>query len=128
MTRLGIAVICVAATTWMCASTAAAGAAIDTFPTLSWTDNDNGTDFFDGELQSAKAKCERDRRVTLFRKAHGGAEKVKRVTSEDGSFVIEIEDPGSGRYYVEVKRKRLASFTCDEAQTGKLTVTDLEGV
>ena len=128
MIRVGVAAICVTATAWMCASTTAAEAPIDTFPTLSWTDADGATDFFDGEIQSPKRKCERDRRVVLFRKVSGPDEKVAKTTGEDGSFVIEHEDPGSGRYYVKVKRERLASVTCRKAATGNLKVTDLEGV
>ena len=112
----------------MCVPATAADAPIDTFPTLSWTDNDGDTDFFDGEIASPKRKCQRERRVVLFRKASGDDEKVAKTTSEGGSFVIEHEDPGSGRYYVKVKRERLASFTCGKGLTGNLNVTNLEGV
>ena len=96
---------------------------------FSWTDNDDGTDFFDGAVSSAQPKCVKDRRVTLYRQAAGSDLRIKGVTTDrDGEFVVERENPGSGRYYLRVKRKRAAGVSCKRAVAGPLQITDLSGV
>lgn len=108
-------------------------AAADRVPTtissFSWTDSDGDTDFFDGQVYSTVSKCKKRRALALYRKQSGTDPKVAGGrTLGDGGFVIEHEDPGSGRYYLKVKRKHAGGVTCKAAETGTLTITDLEGV
>jgi hypothetical protein len=71
----------------------------------------------------------RKRRVVLYRLESGADPTVGSTkTKHGGQFVLKREDPGSGRYYVKVKRKHTGGNTCEAAQTGTLKVTDLEGV
>jgi hypothetical protein len=108
---------------------AAAGGTPTTISSFSWTDSDGATDYFDGNISSAVAKCEKHRDLALYRLESGRDPKVAGGTTRgDGSFVIEHEDPGSGRYYLKVRRKHAGGTSCKSAETGTLKVTDLEGV
>jgi hypothetical protein len=96
---------------------------------FSWTDNDNGTDYFDGSVNSVEPKCVKRRKVILYRNDSGADQRVAGTeTNKSGVFEIEREDPGSGKYYVKVKRRRAGDVSCKRTQTGNLQVTDLEGV
>lgn len=111
------------------APAAAGEPATTSVSSFSWSDEEAGTDFFDGAISSAETKCLKGRRVTLNRKEGGGHQRLKRVrTDGDGEFLIEREDPGSGEYYVVVKRKQLEGVTCRTARTGSLIVSDLPDV
>ena len=120
---LAVAVACAAA------PALAAGGFSTAFISLSWTDNDNGTDYFDGDLEADPSKCETGRRVRLYRKEPGTDPRVGAAkTKNNGKFTIEREDPGSGKYWGKVKKKRIGELVCVKAKTGPLQVTDLEGV
>ena len=113
----------------VCGVTAPGAAAAETVPTdissFSWTDADGSTDFFDGAIASQKATCVKRRRVVLYRKEAGPDARIAGgKTNRHGVFRIEREDPGSGRYWAKVKIRR----SCEGAETGLLSVTDLEGV
>jgi hypothetical protein len=96
---------------------------------LSWTDADGATDHFDGAISSAAKKCVKGRRVSLYKKQAGPDTRLARLTTDkSGAFAIEREDPGSGRYYVKVKRAEVGDVTCKRAISGPLAVEDLEGV
>jgi hypothetical protein len=96
---------------------------------FSWTDADGDTDHFDGRISSDEKQCVKDRRVSLYRKESGRDPKIAGATTDrHGEFAVEREDPGSGRYYLKVKRAEVGAITCKRAQTGLLQVTDLDGV
>jgi hypothetical protein len=121
------ALICVAAAA---ASSARGGEpSVDTFATFSWTDSDGDTDYFDGQLDSPKEKCVKRRRLVLLRRAQGDEVKVLRGKSDRrGAFRLEREDPGSGRYFLQIKPDRRGETECGGGLSGPLEVTDLEGV
>jgi hypothetical protein len=100
-----------------------------TITAFSWTDNDNGTDYFDGSINATEPKCVKHRKVIFYRKQSGDDQRVAATeTDRDGAYKVEREDPGSGKYYVKVKRHRAGEVSCKRAQSGSLQVTDLEGV
>jgi hypothetical protein len=106
-----------------------AGGFSTAFISLSWTDNDNGTDFFDGDLEADPSECEKGRRVRLYRKEPGNDPRVGSAkTKNSGKFSIEREDPGSGKYLAKVKKKRIGELLCVKAKAGPLQITDLSGV
>jgi hypothetical protein len=120
----------------MLAPGAASVAAAEPQPTtavakLSWTDSDEDVDFFSGRLASPDNRCKRNRQLRLYRKVSGPDPLVKRGRSLNfsaGEFIIEVEDPGSGEYYVKVRPKQVGQATCQPAKSGVLFITDLEGV
>jgi hypothetical protein len=73
------------------------------------------TDFFTGDIKSRRKRCVKDRLVKLFRQVPGRDERVASTRENIGvspqgppwyaGWMIEREDPGSGRYYVKMKRK-----------------------
>jgi hypothetical protein len=98
---------------------------------LSWTDSDGDFDFFDGKLASPDDRCKRNRQLRLYRRESGRDPLVERGRSLNfsaGEFIIEIEDPGSGDYYVKVRPKEVGNITCRRTKSGVLSITDLEGV
>ena len=111
-------------------SPATAGDTVSTsVASFSWTDADGYIDYFDGKVDSPKAKCAKHRRMVLYRKNPGpDPRNAASNTDRKGRFRLEIEDPGSGRYWVKAKRKSRDGFTCELAESGLLSVTDLSGV
>jgi hypothetical protein len=96
---------------------------------FSWTDADGDTDYFDGRISSSEDRCEKDRKVVVYRKQSGRDARIGgAATDGGGKFRVEREDPGSGRFYLKAKRKEAGPITCKKAQTGQLQVTDLDGV
>ena len=129
MTRVWIIATLICVTAAAVAFARGGEPAVETNATLSWTDEDGGVDHFDGALESEKRKCEKRRRVVLFRRVQGEDEKVERAESNrEGSFLLEHEDPGSGRYFVKVNQERRGATLCGAVRTGLLEITDLEGV
>jgi hypothetical protein len=124
--RLG-ACLCAAAALW--APGAIAGSDREPNTTLvkelSWVDRDNGTDYFEGKLKAAKAKCFRERKVTLWRSIDGPRLEIERGRTDDsGRFHFRIEDPGSGQYHIDAKR----TDHCRRAKSAGLEIVDLQGV
>jgi hypothetical protein len=96
---------------------------------FSWTDADGATDHFDGQISSDAKKCVRQRRVSLYRKASGPDLRLATAkTDKSGEFTVAHEDPGSGSYYLKVKRAEVGATACKRTEAGPLQVTDLAGV
>ena len=93
---------------------------------LNWNDKNDRADQFRGRLGSKESQCLHRRRVTLLRVAPGRDRKVASGRTDNaGSFAFAREDPGSGRYYLRVKERRIGLGTCERGQSKQLRVSDV---
>ncbi len=93
---------------------------------LKWSDNDLRPDRFDGKLGATESRCLRERAVRLYRSVPGRDRRIAAaLTNNRGAYRFDREDPGSGRFYLRVKKRRIPIGICERARSKKLRIVDL---
>jgi hypothetical protein len=91
--------------------------------TIEFTDTVYG-DSFSGEVNSKKRKCERNRKVTVFR---GGTSVGSDTTNNQGEYVVPVDNAAPGNYFAKAKKKVLKKnkkhkHVCRKAKSPTITV------
>ena len=99
----------------------AAGAGPSDYPTFV-VEFERSQNSFAGKIDSRKGRCEKDRKVILYRKRDKQKNKLGAdKTNDKGKFKVRVgANPDAGKYFAQVKSRNFANGTCRGEKSAKV--------